>query len=173
MNRTTLRASVARILLGLAAIGLAAILNGCAFQLRGQSALPFAAAHVDAADASNLAGALRRALSSQQKLAPQREAAPVRIRLDKESYSKTILALSGGGKVREYRLEYRVRLSLFDAAGAALAEPAEIYLSNDFSYSDTQVLAKEAEEASLNRAMEQDALRQILRRLSYLNVKPQ
>jgi LPS-assembly lipoprotein len=53
-------------------------------------------------------------------------------------------------------------------AGVILVEPTEIHLSNDFSYSDAQVLAKEAEEASLNRSMEQDALRQILRRLSYL-----
>jgi LPS-assembly lipoprotein len=152
----------------LMAFSLASIIAGCGFQLRGQAALPFSAAHVTASDTSNVATALRRTLSSQQKLAATREAAPVRIKLERETYSKDILALSSGGKVREYRLEYRVQLSVFDAAGKTLVEPTEINLSNDFSYSDEQVLAKAAEEASLNRVMEQDALRQILRRLSYL-----
>ena len=145
-------------------------LGGCGFQLRGQAALPFSAAYVAATDASNVANALRRSLSSQNKLATVPDTAPVRITLDKESYSKNILALSGGGKVREYRLEYRVQLTVTNVAGVILVEPTEIHLSNDFSYTDAQVLAKEAEEASLNRSMEQDALRQILRRLSYLKV---
>lgn len=155
----------------LALVVLAGIaLAGCGFQLRGQAALPFSAAFVAAPDSSNVANALRRTLSSQLKLAPALEGAPVRIRLEQESYSKNILALSGGGKVREYRLEYRVQLSVFDGVGKTLVEPTEIHLSYDFSYTDAQVLAKEAEEASLNRLMEQDALRQILRRLSYLKL---
>ncbi len=156
-------------LLGLAVLAsLTATFSGCGFQLRGQEALPFRAAYVVAPTTSNVANALRRSLASQNKLARTLEEAPVRISLGKELYSKEILALSGGGKVREYRLEYRVLLSVADAAGKVAVEPTEIHLSNDFSYSDAQVLAKEAEEASLNRAMEQDALRQILRRLSYL-----
>jgi LPS-assembly lipoprotein len=149
---------------------LVASISGCGFQLRGQSLLPFTAAYVEAPEASTVGTALRRSLSSQKKLAQSLEAAPVRIKLDKESYSKNILALSGGGKVREYRLEYRVRLSVFNVTGIELIEPTEIHLSNDYSYTDAQALAKEAEEASLNRSMEQDALRQILRRLSYLKI---
>jgi LPS-assembly lipoprotein len=161
-----LAANVGVVSIGVVSIG--ATLSGCGFQLRGQSAMPFSAAYVDAPEASNLASALRRSLSSQRKLAPTADIAPVRIKLDDESYSKNILALSGGGKVREYRLEYQVQLSVFDKAGKVLVEPTKINLSNDFSYSDDQVLAKAAEETSLNRSMEQDALRQILRRLSYL-----
>lgn len=151
-----------------ASLILTLILSGCGFQLRGQAALPFSAAFVSAPETSNVGNALRRTLSSQQKLASSQEGAPIRIKLEKEAYRKNILALSGGGKVREFRLEYVIQLSVFDASGKALVEPTEILLSNDYSYSDEQVLAKEAEEASLNRAMEQDALRQILRRLSYL-----
>jgi len=163
------RRNVLKTLFGLMlAASVGATLSGCGFQLRGQSAMPFSAAYVDASEASNLATALRRSLSSQRKLAPTADNAPVRIKLDQELYNKNILALSGGGKVREYRLEYQVQLSVFDAAGKVLVEPTKINLSNDFSYSDDQVLAKAAEETSLNRSMEQDALRQILRRLSYL-----
>jgi len=162
-----MRRTAIKTLLGLL---LVASLGGCGFQLRGEALLPFTAAYVEAPEASNVAAALRRSLSSQKKLAQSLETAPVRIKLDKESYRKVILALSGGGKVREYRLEYRVQLTVTNVAGVILVEPTEIHLNNDFSYSDAQVLAKEAEEASLNRSMEQDALRQILRRLSYLKL---
>jgi len=162
-----MRRTAIKTLLGLL---LVASLGGCGFQLRGEALLPFTAAYVEAPEASNVAAALRRSLSSQKKLAQSLETAPVRIKLDKESCRKIILALSGGGKVREYRLEYRVQLTVTNVAGVILVEPTEIHLNNDFSYSDAQVLAKEAEEASLNRSMEQDALRQILRRLSYLKL---
>ena len=166
-----MRRDAVKFLFGLvsaASLILTLTLSGCGFQLRGQAALPFSAAFVSAPETSNVGNALRRTLSSQQKLASSQEGAPIRIKLEKETYRKNILALSGGGKVREYRLEYLIQLSVFDAGGVALVEPTEILLSNDYSYSDDQVLAKEAEEASLNRSMEQDALRQILRRLSYL-----
>lgn len=164
-----MREAAIKILLGLLLVASTAIpLSGCGFQLRGQSLLPFTTAYVEAPEASKVASALRRSLSSQQKLAPTSADAPVHIKLDRESYKKNILALSGGGKVREYRLEYLVQMTVTNVAGVILVEPTEIRLSNDFSYTDAQVLAKEAEEASLNRAMEQDALRQILRRLSYL-----
>lgn len=165
-----MRRDVVKFLFGLAAASLTLTLSlsGCGFQLRGQAALPFSAAFVSAPETSNVGNALRRTLSSQQKLASSQEGAPIRIKLENEAYRKTILALSGGGKVREFRLEYVIQLSVYNASGTALVEPTEILLSNDFSYSDDQVLAKEAEEASLNRSMEQDALRQILRRVSYL-----
>ena len=156
-------------LLGLSAIAAGSfMLTACGFQLRGHAALPFTAAYVDAPSTSNLATALRRSLASQQKLAQDANTAPVLIKLEQETYNKAILALSSGGKVREYRLEYHVQLSVNDSAGHTLVEPTQIKLSNDFSYTDEQLLAKESEEASLFRNMEQDALRQILRRLGYL-----
>ncbi len=154
-----------RLFLGMLA---ASLLAGCGFQLRGQALLPFAAAHVEAARGSALAEGLRQSLRGQGKLAEQSEGAPVRVRLTGENRQKNILSLSGAGKVREYRLEYRVDLSAFDVTGKELIAPTQIYLTREFSYSDEQVLAKESEEAALNRAMEQEALRQVLRRLSYL-----
>jgi LPS-assembly lipoprotein len=41
----------------------------------------------------------------------------------------------------------------------------EVLLTRDVSYSDAQVLAKEAEEALLYRDMQSDMVQQILRRL--------
>ncbi len=161
----SVRRMLVNILIGLV---MTAGLAGCGFQLRGQAQLPFEAAFVEAKSESPLAISLRQSLSFQNKLAARKEDAPVRIVLAEESRTKSILSLSGGGKVKEYRLVYRVIMSVVDAAGNELIAPAEILLNRDFSFSDAEILAKEAEENSLNRAMEQDALRQALRRLSYI-----
>lgn len=160
-----LRQLLANTLIGLI---LAASLAGCGFQLRGQEQLPFTAAYVEAEDSSYLAPALRKSLGSEGKLATSKEAAPVRIVLTAESRAKNILSLSGGGKVKEYRLIYKVLISVVDTAGKDLIAPSEIQLSREFSYSDAEILSKEAEEARLNRAMNQEALHQALRRLSYI-----
>ena len=158
-------------------LALAAGLAGCGFQLRGQAQLPFASALVEGGAKSgnplqparfdSLAGQLNQVLAGQNKLAADAKSAQVRIQLGNESLSKNILSLSGGGKVKEYRLIYKVTLAVVDADGRELLAPADIVLNRDFSYSDAEALAKEAEEAGLIRSMEQDALRQVLRRLSY------
>lgn len=146
----------------------AVMLAGCGFQLRGEAQLPFASAYVDAPDASVLAPGLRQSLAAQHKLAGKAQEAPVHIRLVDERREKNILSLSGGGKVREYRLIYKVTLKVTDGMGNELLAPIELQQVREFSYDDALILAKEAEEASLNRAMEQETLRQALRRLSYV-----
>jgi LPS-assembly lipoprotein len=145
------------------------LLAGCGFQLRGESQLPFISAYVDAPEGSVLGPALRKALAAQRKLAAQAKGAQVLIRVLNERRLKDILTLSGGGKVLEYRLTYKVTLKVTDDMGSELIAPVELQQQRDFTYSDSLSLAKEAEEAALNRAMEQDALQQALRRLSYLN----
>lgn len=171
-----LRRLPVNILIGLV---MAAALAGCGFQLRGQSQLPFESAYVEShakvrdndqktVVKSSLATSLRQSLSAQNKLAADAKNAPVRIVLNDESLTKSILALSGGGKVREYRLVYKVALTVVDTTGKELIAPSEILLNRDFSYSDAEILAKEAEEATLIRGMEREALRQVLRRLSYI-----
>jgi len=155
-------------LFGVFGVVLTVLLAGCGFQLRGESQLPFSSAFVEASNNSLLAPPLRQALAAQQKLAPNMESAPIRIRLLEERREKNILSLSGGGKVREYRLVYKVTLKVMDDMGNDLMSPIELQQIRDFSYDDALILAKDAEEASLKRAMLQDTLQQALRRLSYV-----
>ncbi len=144
------------------------LLSGCGFQLRGEAQLPFASASVQAAEDSPLARELRRALAEQGKLAERAEDAPVNIQVLAEAHDKKILSLSGGGKVREYRLLYKALLKVTDGQGIELIAPIDLEQTREYSYDDTLILAKELEETTLRRAMEQDALRQALRRLSYV-----
>ncbi|MCS6787547.1 MAG: LPS assembly lipoprotein LptE [Thiobacillaceae bacterium] len=150
------------------ALGLV-LLAGCGFHLRGQSPLPFASAYIDAPPGSSLALQLSQSLRvSGKTVQATAQGAEVRIRLSGERRGKDILSLSGGGKVREYRLTHRVTLSAEDAAGRILLAPAELIVTRDYAYDDAQTLAKEAEEAQLVRDMEQELVRQILRRLAHL-----
>lgn len=145
------------------------LLTGCGFQLRGTAQLPFASAFIVGQAGSVLKEGLTRNLAGNGKRLTERAAdAEVVIRLDKETRGKDILALSGGGKVREYRLRHEVELSVQDGQGRALLAATPITTTRDFSYSDEQILAKEAEEATLFRDMQQDILRQIQRQLAYI-----
>lgn len=143
-------------------------LAGCGFHLRGQSLLPFASAYVEAQPGSSLAPLLTQSLRVNGKQVADTPAmAEVTVRLEREIRGKEILSLSGGGKVREFRLSQRVTLSAYDRGGRVLLAPTDLILTRDMSYDDAQALAKEAEEAQLMRDMEQEMLRQILRRLAY------
>ena len=84
-----------------------------------------------------------------------------------ETADKQILSLSGAGRVREYRLQYRISLRAYDQKQLEWLAPEEITLRRDYSYDDTQVLAKEQEEALLYQNMRSDAVQQVLRRLNH------
>jgi len=100
------------------------------------------------------------------KIAQNRGDAQAVLKIIGESKEKIILSLSSGGKVREFELRYKVAYRLTDLAGNNLVAPGEIFLRRDMTYDDTEVLAKESEEALLYRDMKTDAVQQMLRRLS-------
>jgi LPS-assembly lipoprotein len=89
-----------------------------------------------------------------------------------ELREKSILSLSGGGRVSEYQLRYRMSYRLLDKNAVETFPATEIDLKRDFSYSDTEALSKESEEALLFRDMQSDAVQQLVRRLQVVRLKP-
>ena len=79
---------------------------------------------------------------------------------------KVVLSMNTTGQVTEFQLRLRFRFSLRTAAGKELIAPAEISLQRDISFSESAVLAAEAEEALLYRDMQSDLVQQIMRRLA-------
>ena len=73
--------------------------------------------------------------------------------------------MSGGGRVREYDLRYRVSYRLTDKDNKELRPTTQITLRRDLSYNDVDTLSKESEEALLYRDMQADAVSQVLRQL--------
>lgn len=160
----------ARLALG---AGLLSLLTACGFHLRGSASYPFTSVHVQAPTSLAFGGptapivpdvidGLKR---NGVTLKPKAEEADFSVRFLQVLFDKRVLSLSGGGRAREFELEYRVRYEFVDAKGRAWAEPGEITLRRDFSFAESQALAKEAEERQLLRDMQLDAAAQILRRL--------
>jgi LPS-assembly lipoprotein len=156
----------------LASIALAT-LAACGFQLRGAATYPFTSVQVQTPVTAALGGAsapvvpdvieglTRSGIQVKEKI----EDADFSVRFLQVTFDKRVLSLSGSGRAREFELEYRIRYEFVDARQKLWGEPGEITVRRDFSYSETQALAKEAEERQLIRDMQIDGAIQILRRL--------
>ena len=142
------------------------VLAGCGFHLRGAAQLPFSTLYVQVANTSPLAHEIRRNLrASNARLVDSPADAEATLVILSELREKQILSLGGQGRVREYQLRYRIGYQLTDGKATTLIAPTEILLKRDISFNDSDVLAKEAEEALLYRDMQSDAVNQLVRRL--------
>ena len=152
---------------------LTTLISGCGFHLRGQAALPFDTMYVQAAPASPFATRLKRTLSagSQTRIVDNPKEAQVTLQVLNELREKQILSLSGGGRVREYELRYRVSYRLTDAKSTEYIPASEIVLRRDITFNDDAVLSKESEETLLYRDMQDDAVQQLVRRLQAAKIK--
>lgn len=148
----------------------AALIAGCGFQLRRHEEIPFATLHLDAPAGGAVAQRLRSSLAADRRtrLVASADEAEAVLHLGQEIRSKTILSLSGAGRVTEYRLGLSLRYSVSGPGGVALAAEEVIELTRDITYDDAQVLAKGAEEALLYRDMDDTAALRIVRRLRAL-----
>jgi LPS-assembly lipoprotein len=142
------------------------LLASCGFQLRGQARLPFRTIYVEAGE--SVGADLKRALTTNGvQVRDDPTQAEVVLKILGDARKKHILAISGGGRVREYRLESKVTYQVDRPSGENVLKPAEILITRDYSYDDTIILAKEAEEQLLWRDIQNDTVQQILIRLSH------
>jgi LPS-assembly lipoprotein len=141
---------------------------GCGFHLRGDTVLPFSTLYVSGPANSPVLNDLKRIVTEGGKvrLTEKPEAAQVALQILGDTREKVILSLSSAGKVREFQLRHRVLFKLGNADAVAAAQPNEILLNRTVSFNDTQILAKESEEAILYRDMENDLVQQLLYRLA-------
>ena len=155
-----------------------ALLTACGFQLRGAATYPFTSVFVQrpttyGVGTASIAGAVAPVVpdvisaltNNGVQIKAKIEDADFAIRFLQVFFDKRVLSLSGGGRAREFELEYRVRYEFVDAKGRAWGESGEITIRRDFSFAESQALAKEGEERQLIRDMQLDAAAQILRRL--------
>ena len=154
-------------MLRLALFLLALALSGCGFQLRGTADLPFDTVYVPNAT-SGIALDLARNLraGSNVKLVDDAKQAEAILEFTGETRAKEILSLTGAGRVREFRLRYRVGFRVHDGKGNDYVPQSTLELTREVTYNDADVLAKESEEQLLYRDMQGDMVQQIMRRLS-------
>ena len=142
-------------------------LGACGFQLRGTADVPFETIYVPTV-AGGIGLELKRNIQAgtRAKVIDSAKSADAIVEFTQDTRLKEILSLSGTGRVREYRLRYRVGFRVHDGKGAEYVAPSIIELTRDISFNDSDVLAKESEEAFLWRDMQTDMVQQIMRRLA-------
>ena len=152
----------------LAAGGAATVAAGCGFHIRGEARLPFKSLAIVGAEGSSLVVELRRTLRGNAKveIVDQPERADVVLYIIVNQNDKSILTLSGGGRVREFQLSQKVIFRVADLKGREWLPHSEINVRRDFSFNDSQALAKEGEERLLLADMQSDIVQQLVRRMS-------
>ena len=160
-------ATMRNLLLAALATLTAALLSACGFQLRGAANLPYDTLYVAAPYTSSFVNEFRRAVvsGSRTRVVDNPQAAQATLHVVAETREKLILSLSGGGRVREFQLRYRVTYRLLAQNNQELRPATQILLHRDLSYNDSDTLSKESEEALLYRDMQTDAVSQLLRQL--------
>ena len=150
------------------AVACCLLVTSCGFHLRGQATLPFETLYVNASKDSSFAAELKRALlaGTNARLSDNPKDAEAIFQLVSEAREKQILSISTGGTVAEYELRMRVAFRLYDNKGQNWLAPTEIVLKRDVSFNDTNVLAKDYEEAQLYKDMQSDAVQQVVQRMS-------
>lgn len=151
-----------------AALLFALLLSSCGFQMRGTAALPFDTLYMPSAVGGGIALDLKRNIQAGTRTTVVDDPKKAEAVLDfvQELREKVILSLGATGRVREYKLLYRVGFRVHDGKGGEFLPVNTVQLTRDISFNDTDVLAKETEEQQLYRDMQFDMVQQIMRRLA-------
>jgi LPS-assembly lipoprotein len=155
---------------GLAAAA-AATLSACGFALRKAPEFAFSTLYSGLPESSPLGVELRRSLAATRKVrvvSDVRQLSEAEVLLDvlADQREKVVLSITSSGQVRELQLRLRFRFRLRTLGGKEVIPETELLLQREINFSETQVLAKEAEEALLYRDMQSDIVQQLIRRLA-------
>ncbi|MGA7179030.1 MAG: LPS assembly lipoprotein LptE [Thiobacillaceae bacterium] len=147
--------------------------SGCGFQLRGASPLGFKSVYVEAPvtryQRNVMAERMRTLLEAAgAAVTDSPDKAEIIFKLGAEKRTKTILSLTGAGRVAEYRLQMSLTYQAQTPAGKERLAETEIKFIRDMTYDDSLYTAKAAEEEFLYQRMDEDAAQQILRHLRHV-----
>jgi len=145
------------------------LLQGCGFALRGAPTYVFDTVAVTPERSGGVAAELSRLMGTRVRPAvtPEDGIAPdAMVEVLSDSRQKVVVGVNAAGLIREFELRLTVRFSVRTPQGKVLIEPTDIRLERSVSFNEATVLSKETEEIMLWRAMQTDAVQQIVRRLA-------
>lgn len=177
--RTLSQPALRRLRTGVLVAALALSVSACGFHLRGSDGsynLPFATLYVGLPLSSPLAIDLKRNIrasgGTEIVTDPTQADGIIEVLIDPEkTRGKSILSLNSNGRVREYLLTYNITFRVIDRQGRELLGPTSIGLSRPITFNESQLLAKETEEALLYRDMQSDLVQQMQRRLGAIKLQ--
>jgi LPS-assembly lipoprotein len=152
-------------------VATAAAAAGCGFELRRPARVSFRSiALTGFASRSPMADELRKTLQQQVQVLEAPDKAELVLQALDDVREKSVVASTAAAQVRDLQLRLKFNFRVRTPGGRELIPRAELLVSRDMSYSETQALAKEHEEAELYREMQSDVVAQVLRRLASLTV---
>ena len=147
-------------------------LTGCGFHLQGAGLLPEGSRRVYIATSDELtpfAVELRRAIErSGGTIASGSKTADLVVRIERDRYGRRVLSVSARNTPQEFEVFYNVDYTV-DRAGREVVERQPLELIRNISFDESQLLAKEREEAILRDAMARDLAMLVVRRLESLS----
>jgi LPS-assembly lipoprotein len=147
------------------------LLGSCGFHLEGSAPLParFTATWIEADDRqSDFVQGLRKSLAAAgARLPSSAEGASSVIHVVQDQLEQRVLSVSSRNSPQEYELVYRVRFSV-SAGDKELLAASEVSATRDFTFDETQVLAKQREQDILRDALARDVVALVMRRISTL-----
>jgi len=145
-----------------------AALAGCGFELRKEPELRFKTLALAGFKAKSLlAVELRRQIGrSGIEIVEDPNRAEVVLEAERDAQDKIVVVSTSAGQVREWQLNLYLYYLLRRPDGELLLPRQELAIAREMTYTESQALAKEQEEAQLYRAMRVDCVNQVLRRLA-------
>jgi LPS-assembly lipoprotein len=156
----------------MAMLGVAAALGGCGFHLQGAGTLPPALAKTyltSSAPHSEFMLSLTEALRLRgSDVVRTRDEAESVLNVGVDQTGQRVLSVTARNIPREYEVYYTVTFSL-EVGDRKLIESESLVVTRSYTYDETQVLAKAAEEQVLRRALAEDLARRVVRRIEALS----
>jgi len=154
-----------------AVLSFALLASACGFRVQGASGLPQDVSRVYVAAPEQLSPfvvELRRGLErAGAQRAPSAGDADAVIRVQVDRTGRRVLSVSARNIPQEYEINYVVDYSI-ERGGSIVLPVQRIEVTRNFSFDETQLLAKDREEQILRDAMARDLAGQVLRRLASL-----
>ena len=148
----------------LAILGFILLISACGFQLRGDIQANFDSISISGGT-SNFNKTLQRKFRQAGISIKSASEAEKIVEIIKNSFTKTILTLTGTGAVSEYKLDYVVTYR-FKSKDGPWNLPVTIEASRNYTYDDSDILAKDEEEKRLISGMEDQLIKTMATQIS-------
>ena len=137
--------------------------TSCGYQLRGVEGLNFKSVSI-VGGSPDFTKLLKKKFK-QAGVKIQEKNTVKSLEIIEDNFSRKILSLSSGGKVKEYQINYKVAFR-FKTRDGEWSAPINIEIDRDYTFDDKNIIAKTEEELRILKSMQERLIRTIVTQLS-------
>jgi len=157
---------------GLAFFSLAT-LSACGWRVRGKIDLPYRHLFLSGSMTPEFRDTLEMYLRVNDiQLVKSVKEAELVLEIITEQNAKQVLSYNGAGQITAYRIISRVAFRTFDSNGIEVTPEADIYLTRDVDFDQSNVLSFDLLVTEFIKSMRVDIINQLMRRLSAIKKLP-